>query len=160
MTLTQFRQGLDAWGSEIAAWPATEAAAARALLAGDGDARQALDAARRLDAALRRDAGTGGRDDAAGARIRVRLAARPLPPQRRPRFVWWPAALLDRDFAPAWPRIAGLAMAGCLGILIGLFGVNIIPSDSAASVRGASMTAEADLGALVFEPEPLTGARP
>ena len=44
-----------------------------------------------------------------------------LPPQKRP-FAWWPAALTDWDFAPAWPRVAALACAAVLGIAIGLSG--------------------------------------
>ena len=49
-----------------------------------------------------------------------------LPPQKRA-FAWWPAALMDVSFAPAWPRVAALAGAAVLGISIGLsnFGTRV-----------------------------------
>ena len=53
------------------------------------------------------------------ARI-VRRFEPALPPQKRS-FAWWPAALTDWNFAPAWPRVAALACAR---------------SDSPASARG------------------------
>jgi hypothetical protein len=84
-----------------------------------------------------------------------------LPAQRRALLSrLWPDALLDRNLAPAWPRVAGLALAGCLGLAIGLFGITITPSDSSVPTVVAGTFVEADLGALVSEPEPLTGARP
>jgi hypothetical protein len=74
-----------------------------------------------LEAALRRAMAP---DDAkaAAARIARRLAAHALPPQKRA-LAWWPAALTDFSFAPAWPRVAALACAAVLGISIGLSGL-------------------------------------
>ena len=69
-----------------------------------------------LEAAIRRVLPTGPEDFAA-KRLLGRL--QPLPPQRRA-FAWWPAALTDVSFAPAWPRVAALAGAAVLGISIGL----------------------------------------
>jgi len=69
-----------------------------------------------LEAALRRVLATSP-DDLAAKRLLGRLQS--LPPQRRA-FAWWPAALRDVSFAPAWPRVAALAAAAVLGISIGL----------------------------------------
>jgi hypothetical protein len=164
MTRTQFLDRLDALGSDLAVWPARERAAALRLIAVDTRARTMHEDARRLEAALRAsvmEAPNAMRAEAAGARVVSRLEARPLPAQRRSIVSrWWPDALLNYDFAPAWPRIVGLALAGCLGLAIGLFGITISPIDSSMQTATAGSFIEADLGALVSEPEPMTGARP
>ena len=69
-----------------------------------------------LEAALRRVLSTSP-EDLAARRLLARLQA--LPPQQRA-FAWWPAALMDVSFAPAWPRLAALAAAAVLGISVGL----------------------------------------
>ena len=69
-----------------------------------------------LEAALRRVLSTSP-EDLAARRLLGRLQS--LPPQKRA-FAWWPAALMDVNFAPAWPRLAALAGAAVLGISIGL----------------------------------------
>jgi len=76
-----------------------------------------------LDAALRRVLTTSPQDLAA-RRLLARMQT--LPPQRRG-STWWPTALMDVNFAPAWPRLATLAAAAVLGISIGLsnFGTRI-----------------------------------
>ena len=60
----------------------------------------------------------------AAKRVLARLQS--LPPQKRT-FAWWPAALTDVSFAPAWPRVAAFAGAAVLGISIGLsnFGTRV-----------------------------------
>jgi hypothetical protein len=162
MTRTQFLDRLDALGSDLAAWPARARAKALQLIAVDDRARAAHEQARRMDAALRASVTEGAHDAArTEARVISQLEARPLPAQRRSILSrWWPDALLNYDFAPAWPRIAGLALAGCLGLAIGLFGITISPIDSSVPTATAGSFVEADLGALVSEPEPMTGARP
>jgi hypothetical protein len=72
-----------------------------------------------LEAALRRVMATSP-EELATKRLLQRL--QPLPPQQRA-FAWWPAALMDVNFAPAWPRLAALAAAAVLGISIGLSNV-------------------------------------
>ena len=72
-----------------------------------------------LETALRRMAADPHAEDAAADRLLRKLDAMPLPPQKRP-LIWWPAALTDWNFAPAWPRVAMLAAAAVLGITIGL----------------------------------------
>jgi hypothetical protein len=74
-----------------------------------------------LEAALRRVL-TQPADAETAERIVAALASAPLPAQKR-RLAWWPAALTDLDFAPAWPRLATLAGAAALGVSIGLSGV-------------------------------------
>src|ERR1700741_1785505 len=69
-----------------------------------------------LEAALRRVLSTSP-EELAEKRVLARLQS--LPPQKRA-FAWWPAALMDVNFAPAWPRLATLAAAAVLGISIGL----------------------------------------
>jgi hypothetical protein len=80
-------------------------------------------AADELDAAIRH--ALLRHDDAAAAmRVRARLAAQSLPPQRRGFLAdWWPAALMNATFAPAWPRLAALGCAGMLGLAVGLSGL-------------------------------------
>src|SRR3954467_547359 len=59
-----------------------------------------------------------------------------LPPQQRS-FAWWPAALTDWNFAPAWPRIAALACAAVLGITVGLSSLVMRLAADLDLVRGA-----------------------
>ena len=68
-----------------------------------------------LDAAVRRVMASSPHE-LAEQRVLARLDK--LPPQKRA-FAWWPAALTDVNFAPAWPRLAALAGAAVLGITIG-----------------------------------------
>src|SRR5581483_8544847 len=98
-----------------------------------------------LEAALRRVMQPREAKEAA-ERIARRLESRALPPQAPP-HAWWPGALNDLTFAPAWPRIAALACAAVLGISIGLsslgthiavgLDLNRVPSadDSASSAN-------------------------
>lgn len=106
-----------------------------------------------LEAALRRIM-AGDANDAAAERIAARLTSAPLPAQKRA-FAWWPAALVDRDFAPAWPRVAALAGAAVLGISIGLsgFGARI-----AADLDLVRVAAADDLPTSVFDLD--AGLRP
>ena len=77
-----------------------------------------------LETALRRVLSTSPEDVARRSASSRRLQS--LPPQKRA-FAWWPAALMDVSFAPAWPRVAALAGAAVLGISIGLsnFGTRV-----------------------------------
>src|ERR1043165_5387992 len=86
-----------------------------------------------LDAALRRAMQSGA--DEAAARGVGRLAS--LPPQKRA-YRWWPAALMDWDFAPAWPRLAALAGAAVLGMTVGLSNVGTRIATDLNLVRVAS----------------------
>lgn len=107
-----------------------------------------------LTSALRRPAQTAPADETAAARVLARLVS--LPRQRMP--LWrWPSVLLDWEFAPAWPRLAALAGCLALGFVIGLAGVDRRLDRLDVSAAAAS---GADLGLIVFGPEPLTGARP
>jgi hypothetical protein len=94
-------------------------------------------------------------DTAAAERILKRLSG-PLPRQK---ISLWrlPEVLLDWQFAPAWPRVAALACCAVLGFMIGIAGL-----DRSTDLRGAPfiISNSGDLGSVVFEPEPLTGARP
>jgi hypothetical protein len=79
-----------------------------------------------------------------------------LPPQKRA-FAWWPAALMNWDFQPAWPRVAALAGAAVLGISIGLSNVATRIAADLDLVRVASAE---DAGANVFDADSVTGLRP
>ncbi|MEA2878025.1 MAG: hypothetical protein QOF14_3221 [Hyphomicrobiales bacterium] len=79
-----------------------------------------------------------------------------LPPQQRA-FAWWPAALMNWDFAPAWPRVAALAGAAVLGISIGLSNIGTRIAADLDLVRVASAE---DAGANVFDVDSVTGLRP
>lgn len=101
-----------------------------------------------IDGALKRVTQAPAADDAAAARVMARLTELP-----RQRVSLWrlPSVLLDLEFAPAWPRMAALAGCLALGFIIGIASVDRL--DGAALSRG-------DNGLIVFEPEPLIGARP
>jgi len=104
-----------------------------------------------LDSALKRHLQALQNDKAAAARVLNRLAGA-LPRQHM--ALWrWPAVLLDWQFAPAWPRMAALAACLAFGFAIGLSGLD------RGIERGAG-AGNLDAGALVFEPESLTGGRP
>jgi hypothetical protein len=103
---------------------------------------------------FRQDAGAGTTSNDATARV-LNALARPLPPQRRS-WRHWPAALLDWDFAPAWPRLAALAGCAVLGFAIGAVGPGSLVRDtSQLSARG-----DVQLAAVLSEPEAMTGGLP
>ena len=104
-----------------------------------------------LEAALRRVMAPSV-DAPAARRIAQRLES--LPPQQRA-FAWWPAALMERDFTPAWPRVAALACAAVLGISIGLSNIGARIVVDLDLVRVAS----ADDG-NVFDVDSVAGLRP
>jgi len=106
-----------------------------------------------LEAALGRVL-TASPEDAAASRVLARLET--LPAQKR-RFAWWPSALMDRNFAPAWPRLAALAGAAVLGISIGLSSLGTRIAADLDLVRVA--TAD-DSAANVFDIDSVTGLRP
>jgi hypothetical protein len=109
-----------------------------------------------LEAALGRVMTPTDAPDDAAQRVLARLAATPLPPQRRAWLSWWPSALTDVTFAPAWPRVATLACAAVLGVSIGLssFGTRI------ATGLDLMRQASADETAVnIFDTDLLTGAR-
>jgi hypothetical protein len=108
-----------------------------------------------LETALKRRVEAPHADEAAVERVLKRLSG-PLPRQKVP-FWRLPAVLLDWQFAPAWPRMAALACCAALGFYIGIAGL-----DRSFGSPGMPFSAapRADLGSIVFEPEPLTGARP
>lgn len=108
-----------------------------------------------LDDALKRITQAPPADDAAVARVLKRLA----PPLPRQKIALWrlPAVLLDWQFAPAWPRVAALACCAALGFYVGIAGLDRRFDNLDAPYAVASLS---DVGAIVFEAESLTGARP
>ena len=108
-----------------------------------------------LETALKRQTQAPPADDAAVERVLKRLSD-PLPRQKMP--LWrLPGVLLDWQFAPAWPRMAALACCAALGFVIGIAGVD---RRFDAGVVPFAIASHSDIGSIVFEPEPLTGARP
>jgi hypothetical protein len=83
----------------------------------------------------------------AAERIARRLEARALPPQKRV-LAWWPRALTDFTFAPAWPRVAALAVAVVLGVSIGLSGLG---TRIAADLDLVRVAVADDAGTSVFD---------
>jgi hypothetical protein len=100
-----------------------------------------------------------GADEASAARVVSALAAKPLPRQRRSWFRSWPSALLNSDFAPAWPRLAALACVALIGCTVGFFGPNTRAFQRSGWIVAIAQNAD-DVSGFVFEPEPLTGAKP
>jgi hypothetical protein len=107
-----------------------------------------------LDAALKRQTQAPATDDAAVARVLARLAG-PLPRQKRP-FWRLPTVLLDWQFAPAWPRLAALGACAALGFFIGIAGID----RPIGGFTLSNSTTGAGFGAVLFEPEAVTGAQP
>jgi hypothetical protein len=107
-----------------------------------------------LARALKRPAQTPEADEAAAGRVLARLGTMP---RQKPPLWRWPAVLLDWEFAPAWPRVAALAGCLALGFVIGIAGVDRRLDRLDASAAAAN---GADLGLIVYGPEPFTGARP
>ena len=106
-----------------------------------------------LEEVLRRSMAALNADETATNRILARFET--LPPQKRA-FAWWPSALMDWSFAPAWPRVAALAGAAVLGISIGLSNVGTRIAADLDLVRLASAE---DAGANVFDADSATGLR-
>jgi hypothetical protein len=107
-----------------------------------------------LDAALKHQTQAPATDDAAVARVLARLAG-PLPRQKRP-FWRLPTVLLDWQFAPAWPRLAALGACAALGFFIGIAGID----RPIGGFTLSNSTTGAGFGAVLFEPEAVTGAQP
>lgn len=107
-----------------------------------------------LDAALKRQTQAPAVDEAAVARVLARLAG-PLPRQKRP-FWRLPTVLLDWQFAPAWPRLAALGACAALGFFIGIAGID----RPIGGFTLSNSTTGAGFGAVLFEPEAVTGAQP
>src|SRR5436190_22897284 len=107
-----------------------------------------------LEATLRRVMTSRDADPAAADRVLARLET--LPPQKRA-FAWWPSALMDWNFAPAWPRLAALAGAAALGVSIGLSNFGTRVASDLDLVRVASAD---DAATNVFDTDSITGIRP
>ena len=179
MTIVELQHLLEAHGAEPSRWPPEIRPAALELVAVDPAAADALARARRLDTLIARhlvgrhvvgrhvvgrQLGSvqphRSREDASDAEQAGRVMAAladPLPPQRRGLLArWWPAELLDLNFAPAWPRIAALAGVAALGFVIGLsdLPLPVAPAPTVVAV------ADADMSLIIFDSDPLPGARP
>jgi hypothetical protein len=155
MTNKQLQTFLDRHGADPTRWPQDERAGVESLIARSAQARAMFAAAQRFDTALARHAAARLAADASVERVLERLGA-PLPRQQV--SIWrLPAVLLDWQFAPAWPRMAALGACALFGFFIGIAGLDR-HIDRTEGIAVASNTT--DLGSVVFEPEPLTGARP
>jgi anti-sigma-K factor RskA len=110
---------------------------------------------RDFEAALSRVMKAEAADVGGAARIVQRLESR-LPPQERS-FAWWPAALTDWNFAPAWPRVAALACAAVLGVTVGLSSLGMRLAADLDLVRVASSD---DTSGNAFDVDSVTGLRP
>ena len=94
-------------------------------------------------------------DEAAVNRVLSRVSG-PLPQQKQP-FWRLPSVLLDWQFAPAWPRMAALACCAALGFFVGIAGLDRRFDDPVAA---PAFVGGGGIGAIAFEPEAFTGARP
>jgi len=145
---------LEVNGADAARWSAHDRAEVERLLASDQGARRVFERAKKLDGLIAIWGASSHRNTAAADRV-IAALPRPLPPQRwlRPPK-WWPTDLLDRNFAPAWPRIAVLVAAGLLGFAIGLSAFAPTPWELREHARHHAQGA--DLIAIIAEPELLT----
>jgi hypothetical protein len=106
-----------------------------------------------LKTALKRQAPPA--EEAAVDRV-LKWLSEPLPRQKQP-FWRLPGGLLDWQFAPAWPRMAALACCAVLGFFVGIAGLDRQfenPASPPAYIGGGG------IGAITFEPDAFTGARP
>jgi hypothetical protein len=99
-------------------------------------------------------------DERSAARVISTLTTGPLPEQRHSLFRHWPRALLNNDFAPAWPRLAALACVALIGCTVGFFGPGTRVMQRTGWIVAAAQSPDFDVSGPAFEPEPLTGARP
>lgn len=104
LSLGRFSELLEAYGSRIDAWPAREAAGARALLESSAEARALLDAEAAFEGELR---GAGVSELPAG--LERRLLEIPVSAKRR--NVW--------PFGSMWLPALGWAAAAAFGLWIG-----------------------------------------
>ena len=155
LSRTELEQALVRHGSDIASWPPDVRAGASALFKADPAARAALSEAQQLDALFHHalSGPPAPSDVAAAARVSARLAARPLPAQARPLPVL-PGWLLAFDLRPAWPSIAALAGMAMLGFLLGSHAFGPGGLDPRFASRRVTV-ADADVSAIMFEPDPL-----
>jgi len=145
MTRDEFSNLLDVHGADPSRWPADLREQAVALIGADAGARAELDAGRDLDAMLARFSAMSAADEHSAARVMGKLNG-PLPRQKQP-FWRVPAALLDWQFAPAWPRVAALAGCMLIGFTIGVAGVD------RTIVRKDTQVATRDIGTMAFAPD-------
>ena len=109
----------------------------------------------RIDEVISRHMHEGNKADEAAANRLLKTLHGPLPRQRHSLFDHWPSLLLNRDYAPAWPRLAALACVAMFGCMVGLAAPSVQKSN-AATIR----IAEVDGASLAFDPEPVIGVRP
>ena len=114
----------------------------------------------RIDELIRRSKADRNADEISAVRVVAALTATPLPRQRHPLFRNWPSALLNSDFALAWPRIAALACVALVGCTVGFFGPGARAFQRTGWIVAVAQNSDSDVSGLVFEPEPLTGAKP
>jgi hypothetical protein len=159
MSLAQFADLVDRHGPDPEAWPHSRRPGAEALLAASAEARALLARAGQLDALLAGYCRAEGSNAEAAGRVLARLS--PLPMQRS--GIWSrlvPPALLEFDFAPAWPRFATLLAVGLLGFAVGLSDVGMaLTKRSAAAIIGPPAASGSDLSVMLFEPDPLSTMR-
>jgi hypothetical protein len=110
------------------------------------------DAEARLEAMLAEFARASVDDERSAMRVLAKLTG-PLPRQKQP-FWRVPPALLDWQFAPAWPRVAALAGCALIGFTVGITGV-----DRTLAQPETQITSR-DIGTMVFGPELFAGTRP
>lgn len=149
MNNEQLQIFLDSHGTDPAHWPFAQRDAVNALIAHNAEARALFEAARQFDSLLARAQAPSPGDETSAARIMARLGH--LPRQTQP-FWRWPAVLLDWQFAPAWPRMAALASCAAIGFMVGIAGLERYETSLTVTSQGGITS--------LFEPEPLTGARP
>lgn len=110
-----------------------------------------------LDEVISRHMHEGDAADEASANRVMNALHGPLPRQRHSLLDHWPSLLLNRDFAPAWPRLAALACVAMFGCMVGFVTPNFsVRKSNAATIR----IAELDGSSLAFDPEPVIGVRP
>lgn len=124
MTLDQFTDLLDRFGSRPDQWPAPERTAAEQLLAASAETAARLRQAQRVDSLMHRFDPGGVIDQAAVIGLSNSVLAR-LPPMGARRHPWWRAALDHLGTALGagreWgPRLAvSVAAAAILGLVTG-----------------------------------------
>jgi len=137
MTPKRVREIVEAYGADPVRWPAAERDAALAMVRTDEALAAFVQESRRLDLLLDQFAPPLQRANADELTRQIAAATQEMPAQRDARD---PAVDWRRWFA--WPKLAGLAMAGLIGFTVGWSGLDAHLGDWAAPTVVALVPAD------------------
>jgi hypothetical protein len=158
MMRAKFQDLLDRYGADLTQWPVADRLAAQSLLSSDPRAANALAEARYLDRLVQHSfAGAPSQDRAEEAVSRILSNLGKLPEQA-PRARTEPARVqAGVAHQMRWPRIAALAFAAVLGIVIGYCGADRQAMQDLQRLSLAADESETELNLVLFDSDSMTG---